>query len=144
MPATAWGDFIARLHDLAGVFGAAGVIVFAALALLLILGAVLVLLYIVLQFGESGIELFIPLLREALKVLAREATKDHPAIRMERRFHYFFALIAIFSLAVSVLHSLIPWANHETEKMLIGAFITSVVVWVALIPVSLGLCMRLE
>jgi hypothetical protein len=144
MQATEWRDLIARLRDLAGVFGPTGIIVFLAISLLLILGAGLVLLYMVLQFGESGIELFVPLLREALTALARERTKDHPAIQMERRFHYFFALLAILSLATSLLHSLIPWVNHETEKMLIEGFITSVVVWVVLIPVSLGLCMRLK
>jgi hypothetical protein len=134
--ATTWSDFVARLHDLRGVLGVSGAIVFIAVILLLLLAAALVALYLVLRFGESGIEMFLPFIRESLKALGREATKEHPAIRLERRLHYFFGLIIMVSLAGSLLHSLIPWVNPDTERMLMDAFVTSLVVCVALVPVS--------
>ena len=135
-----WNAFISALRDLAGVLGIIGTITLIAL----VLGTLLLLGYMILRFGERGIEMFLPFLREAFQALRREPTKTHPAIRLELRLHCLFGTIFVFCLAASLLHALIPWVRGSTEQLFLDAFITSGIVCVALACVSVALSLRLK
>jgi hypothetical protein len=128
------------LREVVGIFGPAATIVLAAI----LLGAALLLVYMLLRFGESGVSMLLPFLRETFQALREEPYKKSPAIRLELLLHCLFGPIFAFTLFASLLHALIPWVNHDTEQILFDAFVTTGIVTVALTCVSVTLSLRLK
>jgi hypothetical protein len=124
----------------ASVLGVAGTLVLAAL----VLGSFLFLVYMILRFGESGIDMFLPFIREMFGALRREIGKtDNTAIRIELGLECLFGTILVLCLLASLLHALMPWVRASTEELFLDAFITSGVVCVALACVSVTVSIRL-
>ena|ERR1035438_8967620 len=101
-----WNDVIAHLHDIDGL--STNTLVFLVVVFVLALAGGLIFLRLILQYSHEGVGLLLPLIQGALKALASEKTNDHPAIKVERRLHYLFALILLLSLVAILLHSLVP------------------------------------
>src|ERR1700730_3102764 len=129
-----WNGFIAGLNDLAAVLGTLGTITLVAV----VFGSVLFILYLILLFGDRAVQMFLPFLSEAVKILRSESTKTHPAIRLEMRFQQFLGVIVIFTLLANLLHALIPFVRERSEQVLQGALITSGILFVVLGCVSLN------
>lgn len=131
---------ISTLKDLVEILGPVGTITLVAM----LLGALLLFTYMLLRFGENGAHMLLPFLREVFQALREEPAKKHPAIRLELLLHCLFGSICAFSLVASLLHALIPWVNHDTERLLLDSYITSGAVSIALTCVSVGLSLRLK
>jgi hypothetical protein len=138
--AGAWAGFLSGLNDIVGIFGVVGTIALTAVILIFALS----LGYMVLAFGERGVEMLLPFAREALHALRRELTKEDPAIRLELRFTSFFGTVFLFSLVVVLLHAMIPWIREDAEKIFIDAFVASGVITGVLCCVSVGISMHLK
>ncbi len=124
----------------ASALGVMGTLVLIAL----VLGAVLFLVYMILRFGESGIEMLLPLVRGLFQTLSSEITKAHPAIRVELTLHVLFGTILVLSLFANLLHALVPWVRGSPEHLFLGAFITSTIVCIVLAGVSVTIAVRLK
>jgi hypothetical protein len=135
-----WPSIVAGLKDLVWTLGVPGAIILSAI----VVGAALILGYMLLVFGDEGLRMLLPFMRDGLSTLRGEFSKAHPAIRLELRLHYFFGAVLLFCLGASVLHALIPWVREGTEKLLVGGFVTSFVVCIGLAVVSLTLSVRLK
>jgi len=128
------------LRAVASILGIPGTIILVTL----VLGAFLFLVYMILRFGEHGVEILIPFVREIFRTLRSEATKSHPAIKIELLLHCLFGMIAVVCLLASVLHALSPFVREDMERLILYSFITSFVVCIALGGVSITLAVRLK
>jgi hypothetical protein len=134
-----WQVFVAGLRDLTNLLGTSGVILLATI----VAGSGLLLLYMVLRFGEKGAEMFLPFLHECFSALRRESSKDHPAIRLELRLQMLFGAIMVLCLLASLLHALSPWVREGSEQLIFGGFASSLLVSIGLIIVSVKVSTRL-
>jgi hypothetical protein len=141
MQGLSWNDIITHLHEIDGL--STGTLLFIAVIFLTAVGAALIVLRLILQFSHEGVFMFLPFISESLKALATEKTKDHMAIKVERRLHYLFVLVLLFSSAAILLHSLVPLVGKDSEKVLAAICLTSLVVCVALGGVSVRLATHL-
>lgn len=116
-------------------------------AFILLVTIVLVFAYLalrmLLEFGRVGFKEVGAAAVGMYKLLRYEPRKTHPAIRMEFRFHQFFGMVAIVSLLLLVLHSLIPWASKTLEYAASVGFVSSLVFIVVLGHKSIELSVRL-
>ena len=128
------------LNDLAAVLGSAGAVVIIAV----LLASVLYFFYMILNFGDEAVKMFLPFLIESFRALRRESTKMHPAIRLEMRFQGFFGMIVVLCLLANLLHALSPWVREGTEQIFLGSLITSGILFVGFAIVSVNLSLRLK
>lgn len=123
-----------------GILGVTGTITLCALGVLVLL----VMGYMFLRFGEQGLRMLLPFMREIIKTFRSEARKAHPAIRLELCFHIAIIGIVIFCLGATLLHALMPWMRPGVDHLLEEVFITCLVLFVLLASVSITLAIRLK
>ena len=135
-----WKFIVSGLDDLASILGVVGTVTLIGI----VVAALLALLYMVLEFGDRAIHMFLPFFGEAFKALRSESAKNHLAIKLEMRLQVFLGAIIVFCLLAHLLHALVPWVREGTEQVFLAALITSAFLFVAMACVSITLSLRLK
>ncbi len=110
----------------------------------IISAAVLILVYMLLHFGEEGMRMFLPFVSQVWGVLRSEPRKTHPAIKLEFRFHLLLAAVFILCFLAIVLHAIVPWISHHVELALITVWVCDFVALIILGGVSFYAALRLS
>jgi hypothetical protein len=127
------------VERIVGVFGVVGTLVLVAM----VLGAGLVVLYLLLHHGQIGFRALADYSLAALRLLRYEPKRTSPAVRLELHFHQFFIFTFVLSFGAILVQELVPWMKENIEHTLLTVGVSSFVIVILLAAVSIKLTARL-
>jgi hypothetical protein len=134
-----------ELVTLLGMTGAEILVCIMAVIVVAGLGLVVLLLYLILRFGESSLREVLGFVLQAFNTFKYQTSqRTSPAIRVELYFDCFLGILLFISLGGLIAHAIVPWVTERAESLLFAAFISALVVFSFLAYVSMRMSVRVR
>ena len=121
------------------LLGVPGVLVLVTI----VLAAIIIALYLILQFGEVSLKALASFVIRVLNVIRTEPGNSHPAIRIEFSLHIILCVAFLLSFGGVAIHELVPWVRPRVENCMLVVGVSSLTIIVLLGWESMRLSLRL-